>query len=196
METLKEAAMATVQVERPLTYDDLRQMPEDRNRYEIINGVLFVSPSPNRAHQLVSIGLFKAVSAYVDANKLGVLLYAPVDVRLGPHNVVEPDLLFLRSDRFHLYEASGIVEGPPDLVVEIVSPSTTRIDAIDKAALYASTGVPEYWLLNPAPKTFRLLVLGPDGTYHDAKPIAGRFHSTVIAGLVINPEELFGVLGH
>src|SRR6476661_2017100 len=122
----KEAIMATAQLARPLTYDDLRQMPDDLNRYEIINGVLFVSPAPNRAHQLLSIRLFKAVSAHADMHDLGELLYAPVDVRLGPHNVVEPDLLFLRRDRFHLYEASGVVEGPPDLAVEIVSPSSTR----------------------------------------------------------------------
>lgn len=183
--------MATTQLERPLTYDDLLQMPDDHNRHEIINGVLFVSPSPNRAHQLLSIALFKAVSAHVDANKLGVLLYAPVDVRLGPHNVVEPDLLFLRSDRFHLYEPRGVVGGTTDLVVEIVSPSSFRVDAVDKAALYASAGVPEYWLANPETKSFRMLVLGPGGTYHDAEATGGRFHSTVIPGLMIAPATLF-----
>lgn len=188
--------MAAVQLERPLTYDDLLAMPDDLNHYEIINGVLLVSPAPNRAHQLTSIRLFRVLDAFTERHGLGDIYYAPVDVRLTPFSVVEPDLLFIRTKRLAIYTEKGVVEGPPDLVVEIVSPSSTRIDAIDKAALYASAGVPEYWLTNPETKTFRLLILGSDGTYHDAEAADGRFQSTVIPGLVIDPEELFRGLGH
>src|SRR6478672_9953454 len=152
MEAVKEAAMATIQLDRPLTYDDLRQMPDDRNRYEIINGVLFVSPSPNRAHQQLSVRLFRLLDAFAVRHGCGEVYYAPVDVRLTPFSVVEPDLLFIRTERLAIYTEKGVVEGAPDLVVEIVSPSTTRIDAVDKAALYASASVPEYWLLNPETK--------------------------------------------
>ena len=188
--------MAAVQLERPLTYDDLLAMPDDLNHYEIINGVLLVSPAPNRAHQLTSIRLFRVLDAFTERHGLGDICYAPVDVRLTPFSVVEPDLLFIRTERLAIYTEKGVVEGPPDLVVEIVSPSSTRIDAIDKAALYASAGVPEYWLTNPETKTFRLLILGSDGTYHDAEAADGRFQSTVIPGLVIDPEEIFRGLGH
>ncbi len=185
--------MATVQLARPLTYDDLRQMPDDRNRYEIINGELLVSPAPSRAHQLLAGALYAVVRAHVRAHRLGDLVFAPVDVRLGPHNIVEPDLLFIRANRRNIYKPKGVVEGPPDLVVEIISPSSSSIDQVRKTALYASAGVPEYWLPDPEHRTFRMLVL-EDGVYHDAEPVDGRFHSTVIGGLVIDPEELFADL--
>lgn len=185
--------MATTQLTRPLTYDDLLKMPDDFNRYEIINGELLVSPALSLAHQLLSGQLFKVVSAHVDKRRLGELLYAPVDVRLSPYNVVEPDLLFIRQDRFETYKKRGFIEGPPDLVVEIVSPSSKKIDTVNKAALYAQSGVPEYWLADPEHRVFRLQVLR-DGVYHDAEPIDGRFHSTVIDGLVIDPASIFSTL--
>lgn len=185
--------MATTQLTRPLTYDDLKHMPEDRNRYEIINGELLVSPAPSLAHQLLSGRLFKTLSAHVDTHGLGQLLYAPVDVRLGPHDVVEPDLLFLTRDHFDEYKSKGAIEGPPDLVVEIISPSSASIDAIRKAALYARAGVPEYWLADPERRTFRMLSLR-DGVYRDVEPVDGRFHSSVLAGLVIDPASLFANL--
>lgn len=141
--------MATTQLTRPLTYDDLRQTPDDLNRYEIINGVLFVSPAPKIAHQIVAANLFATVDAHVRQHQPGWWLFAPLDVRLSPHDVVEPDLLFLRQDRFDRYKASGLIDEPPALVVEIISPSSRRTDTVDKAALYARAGIPEYWLADP-----------------------------------------------
>lgn len=185
--------MATGQLARPLTYDDLLQMPDDRNRYEIINGELLVSPSPRRGHQVVAGAIYDLVSPFVRTRGLGRMFFAPIDVRFGPNDVVEPDLLYIRQDRLDIYKESGVVEEPPDLVVEIISPSSTSIDPIRKAALYARAGVPEYWLPNPETRTFRLLVLR-DGVYHDVKPVDGRFHSSVIDGLVIDPAALFADL--
>lgn len=185
--------MATDQLARPLTYDDLLQMPDDRNRHEIINGELLVSPSPNRAHQRLSVRLFMTMISNVQQHRLGEVLYAPVDVRLGVHDVVEPDILFIRADRRVIYQKSGVVEGPPDLVVEIVSPSSSSIDPIRKAALYARAGVPEYWLADPEHRTFRMLVLR-DGIYRDAEPVDGRFHSTVVGGLGIDTTAIFADL--
>jgi Uma2 family endonuclease len=87
-----------------------------------------------------------------------------------------------------------LVEGPPDLIIEVASPSTKKIDGGDKMALYAHAGVPEYWLPNPETRTFRMLMLQDDGTFRDAQPIDGKYHSTVIHGLVIDPEALFADL--
>ncbi len=101
---------------RPLTYDDLRQMPDDRNRYEIIGGELIVSPSPNRSHQKVSLRLTLLIAQYVDAHQLGEVYVAPVDVQLSPHNVVQPDLLFIRQDRLGIYGPTALSEGVTDLV--------------------------------------------------------------------------------
>lgn len=185
--------MATSQLTHPLTYDDLRQMPDDLNRYEIINGELLVSPAPSLAHQLVSVQLFTAVFAHVQQHELGTVLYAPVDVRLGAHDVVEPDTLFLSHERFEKFRTKGTIDGPPDLVIEIISPSSSSVDAIGKAALYARVGVPEYWLPAPEKRSFRMLVL-KDGVYHDIQAVDGCLHSTVLDGLVIDPDALFANL--
>ncbi len=175
---------------RPLTYDDLCQMPDDRNRYEIIGGELIVSPSPNRAHQTISMLLSRMVGNHVAAHRLGNVFAAPVDVQLSPHNVVQPDLLFIRQDRLGIYGPDGPVEGPPDLVVEIISPSSRVMDRIRKAALYADSGVPEYWLVDPERREFQILTLD-QGRYEPVEADGGRFHSTVIPGLVVEPASLF-----
>lgn len=178
---------------RPLTYDDLSQMPDDRNRYEIIGGELIVSPSPNRPHQKVAYRLAQLIGLYVDARQLGELYFAPVDVRLSPHNVVEPDLLFIRQDRLSIYGSTGPVEGPPDLVVEIISPSSRVVDRTRKAALYADSGVPEYWVVDPGERQFQLLIL-TQGQYEALETDDGRFHSTAIPGLIVEPVSLFAGL--
>jgi Uma2 family endonuclease len=175
---------------RPLTYADLCELPDDSNRYEIIGGELIVSPSPNRSHQTVAYRLTQLIGDYVDARQLGQLFFAPVDVRLSAHNVVEPDLLFIRQDRLGIYGPTGPVEGPPDLIVEIISPSSKIMDRIRKAALYADSGVPEYWLVDPEKRDFQLLTL-EQGQYEPAEAVDGRFHSTVIPGLVVDPTTLF-----
>ena len=186
--------MATDQRTRPFTYDDLRRMPDDGNRYEIMQGELRVSPAPSIAHQLVAASLYDVINDHARRHRLGRCLFAPVDVMLSPFDVVEPDLLFLKWERLAAYTQRGLIEEPPDLVVEIISPSSSSIDPIRKAALYARAGVPEYWLADPEHKTFRLLVLQDDGIYRDAKPVDGHVHSTVIYGLVIDPATLFADL--
>ena len=181
--------MATVQLERPLTYDDLRRMPDDGYRYEIINGELLVSPSPTTHHQRLVYALSRMIGDVVDQDRLGRILPGPVDVRLGMHTIVVPDLLFIRAERLAI-DKKTLVDGPPDLVVEIASPSTRGRDNVQKAAVYAEAGVPEYWQPDPEQQTFRMQVLS-DGIYHDVAPVDGRFHSTVIPGLVIDPTALF-----
>jgi len=127
---------------RPLTYDDLRQMPDDRNRYEIIGGELIVSPSPNRSHQKVSLRLTLLIAQYVDAHQLGEVYVAPVDVQLSPHNVVQPDLLFIRQDRLGIYGPTALWEGVPDLVSRS-SRHRAASGSGPQGELYADSGVPE-----------------------------------------------------
>ena len=116
-----------------------------------------------------------------------------MDVRLSPHDVVQPDLLFIRRERLHLYQASGVVDGPPDLVVEILSPSSRSIDLIRKPALYARGGVPEYWQADPDRRTLRIFVLR-HGLYDEVLPENGPLRSTVLPGSVIDPTALFANL--
>ena len=184
--------MAT-ELARPLTYDDLPETPVDGSRYEIIGGQLLVSPSPTTDHQRLVRRLLLEIGAHVDEHRLGELLPGPVDVRLGVHTVVVPDLLFVRADRLSIVK-KALIEGAPDLIVEVASPSTRGRDNIQKAAAYAEAGVPEYWLPDPETRAFRMLVLR-DGVYRDAEPVDGRFRSTVLDGLVIDPDALFADLG-
>lgn len=128
---------------RPLTYDDLLPMPKDGKRYEIIGGELHVAAAPSRKHQDALADVFESLRAWVRPRRLGKVYFAPVDVRISPTDIVEPDILFIRQDRLHIVEANT-VEGAPDLIVEVLSPSTRDLDLVRKAALYANAGVEEY----------------------------------------------------
>ena len=122
-------------------------MPDDRNRYETIAGELFVTPAPSLRHQAVLARLHLVLGTYVERHQLGNLLFAPLDVVYGPMTLVEPDLLFVSSQRRRVLTEREVI-GAPDLVVEVLSPSTARTDRGRKRALYQETGVREYWVVD------------------------------------------------
>lgn len=132
---------------RLYTVDDVRNMPDDGNRYETIDGELFVTPAPGWRHQAALRELTYLLTGHVKQFGLGVLLFAPFDIVLGPLTLVEPDILFVRGarrDRFTERELTAA----PDLAVEVLSPSTARTDRGRKRALYQSAGVAEYWIVD------------------------------------------------
>jgi Uma2 family endonuclease len=131
-----------------LTYDDYCELPNDRNRYEILDGELSVAPAPATKHQITLGNLYRIVSIHVLANHTGRLLLAPTDVILAATTVVQPDLVFVSNDRSQVVTPRG-VEGAPSLVVEILSPTTHRTDRVTKAQLYAKHQIPHYWLVDP-----------------------------------------------
>ena len=131
-----------------LTYDDYRLLPNDRNRYEILDGELSVTPAPATKHQIALGNLYRILSIHVFANQTGRLLLAPTDLILAATTVVQPDLIFIDRNRSRVVTERG-VEGAPTLVVEILSPTTHRTDRQTKAQLYAKYGVPHYWLIDP-----------------------------------------------
>ena len=141
-------AMATAGSARKLTYDDLLAMPDDGLRHEIIDGVLYVSPSPSLPHQFTLGKLHQAIANYLDANPVGEAYLAPFDVVFTRHDVVEPDLLFVAVDRLGVLTERN-VSGSPDLVVEILSPSTRRVDLTLKRELFERQAVREYWVVDP-----------------------------------------------
>ncbi|HET8523717.1 MAG TPA: Uma2 family endonuclease [Thermomicrobiales bacterium] len=176
---------------RPFTYEDLLELPEDDGyRYEIIGGELFVSASPLKKHQWTSFRLSLLLGNYVLANDLGEVYHASVDVRLSPYDIVQPDLIFIRKDRTFIY-GDRLVEGAPDLVVEILSPSTKQRDLGPKLALYARAGVREYWVADPEARTLTIHALTDDGGYQRIEPVNGELHSTVLPDLVIDLDFLF-----
>lgn len=135
-----------------LTYQDYLETPDDGNRYEIHEGELSVNPAPGRRHQGVSANFFMALRAHVTQCGLGELYYAPLAVILDDTTIVEPDLVFVETARLGILTDRG-VEGPPTLVVEIISPYSRRIDRVRKLQLYARYEVPYYWIVDPAQRT-------------------------------------------
>ena len=178
-------------ITRPLTYDDLVNTPDDGQRYEIIDGEMIVSASPTRAHQTRRTNVNTVlVDGASDNGRLGMVFFAPVDVRLSPHDIVEPDLLFIRRERLHIYTDIGIVEGPPDIVVEILSPTSHSRDLVRKAKLYAWGQVSEYWQVDPLARTLTVLGL-IDGHYQPVPAENGIQRSLVLPHLRIDVAALF-----
>ncbi len=141
------------------TYADYAALPDDGNRYEIINGVLYMTPAPNSDHQRYSVRLtFRLVQHVEEEQQLGMVFVAPYDVELAPGVVVQPDVLVVLNAQRDIITPQRIV-GAPALVVEITSRSTARYDRDGKLHAYAAAGVREYWIADPAARTIEVLHL-------------------------------------
>lgn len=131
-----------------LNYDDYCLLPNDGKRYEIIDGELFVTPSSNFLHQSVVTNLTYYFSAFLKDHPLQCIVVSPFDVVFSQFDVVEPDLLYVSKARYSVLTDKN-VQGSPDLVVEVLSPSTAKIDRTTKLKLYARFGVEDYWIIDP-----------------------------------------------
>jgi Uma2 family endonuclease len=132
-----------------LTYDDFVQFPDDGLRHELIDGEHYVTPSPNLKHQAVLGNLHLVIGNWLAEHPLGRLFFAPFDVVFTRFDVVEPDLLYMSNERAAEVLTAANVQGAPELVVEIGSPSTRRRDETIKRRLYERAGVSEYWTVDP-----------------------------------------------
>ena len=131
-----------------LTYQDYAALPNDGKRYEILDGELNVSPAPGRRHQSALLRLVVALHAHVTTHGLGEVYVAPFDVILAETTIVQPDIIFVADDRLTIFSERG-AEGAPTLVIEVLSPSTTRTDRTTKLQLYARYAVPYFWIVDP-----------------------------------------------
>ncbi|OGK95030.1 MAG: hypothetical protein A3J45_09530 [Candidatus Rokubacteria bacterium RIFCSPHIGHO2_02_FULL_69_13] len=154
-----------------LTYKDYEALPADGRRYELHDGELSVTPAPTPRHQEISGNLNEILRGHVKTRWLGKVFYSPIDCILSDITVVQPDLLYLDPTRLHLVSARGI-EGPPTLVVEILSPSTAGADRSTKRQLYARHGVPYYWIVDPEARVVEGYVLS-EGAYQLSARVAG-----------------------
>lgn len=177
--------------ERPFTYADLQDMPDDGMRREIINGELVVSPAPTPGHQRVLRSIFRLIDSYALANDAGEVFFAPVDVLFSRFNVVEPDLVFLSNTKPRIPSDQQAIDVPPDLVVEVISPSTRGTDRVRKLALYAGAGVREYWIADPRDRALTILSLTGDDYVEISLDSDGLLSSRVLDGLKFDPNELF-----
>lgn len=176
---------------RKLTYEDYVLFPEDGQRHEIIDGEHYVSPAPTPKHQRVSMRLSIRVGGFVEKHSLGEVLAAPTDVLLSRHDVLQPDILFISNERARIV-AEKNVQGAPDLVVEILSSSTRKLDERIKPARYELLGVSEYWIVDPLAD--RVHVFRPEGeSFRKAAELSGDdvLTTPLLPGLEIPLRYLF-----
>ncbi|MBI4638387.1 MAG: Uma2 family endonuclease [Candidatus Rokubacteria bacterium] len=151
-----------------LTYRDYEALPADGRRYELHEGELSVTPAPGTQHQRVVGRLYRLLCQHAEAHRLGEVFVSPVDCILSDTTVVQPDIVYVESARSPLVSARGI-EGPPTLVVEVLSPSTAQLDRGTKLQLYARYRVPYYWIVELEGQCIEAYALA-EGTFK----LAGR----------------------
>lgn len=147
-----------------LTYEDYLEFPDDGNRHELIEGDHVATPAPNIRHQRLVGRLFTRLIRFVEERSLGEVFMAPTDVVLSEHEVVQPDVLFVAREHLDRIGEAHL-DGPPDLIVEVVSETTRRRDEVLKRHLYERRGVAEYWLVDPVVETVKVFRRTPDGRY-------------------------------
>lgn len=179
-----------VALSHQLDYGDLQRLREERSeRLEVIDGELFVTPSPSRLHQLVSKRLSHIFQQMIDDAGIGDFYYAPLDVQLGPRDVVQPDLVVVLKGHFAVFTEAAIA-GIPDLAVEIVSPTTGRTDRVIKRDRYARFRVPEYWLIDPDARHITVYADPREGHYQITRTFTDTAVSTIIPSLTVDVAAL------
>lgn len=137
------------------TYEDFVNFPDDGKRHEIIDGEHYVTPSPNTKHQTIVFNLAAAFAGYLRTHAVGAAFVAPFDVVFSDVDIVEPDLLYISRSRASILTDQH-VRGAPDLVVEILSTGTRKIDEVTKRKVYERFGVFEYWIVDPELETIKI----------------------------------------
>ena len=180
-----------IQKNKRWTYDDYINLPDDHNIYEIIEGNLYMTPAPTPKHQNVSLNLAFLIKSYLKEHLIGKIYEAPIDVLLGQQTVVRPDILFI-SKKYLSIVAEKNIQGPPDLVVEIISPGTIQKDRILKVKTYAKFGVKYLWLIDPDNQTLEAFELAKE-TCRLIESLAGEevFNPSLFPGLSIPLKELW-----
>ena len=174
-------------------YTDLLSMPNDGRRYEIHGGELVVVPAPRLRHQIVTGTIYTLLDAYA-ATRGGRAVIAPFDIVLDEHDVVQPDVVFFRAERVHLLDLDAETRASPDVVVEVLSPSTAAIDRGRKMRMFARYGVPEYWIVDPVVLEIEIHALDPDtATYRHAHTVAetDTARSVLLPDLTVDATHIF-----
>ncbi|MBI4715000.1 MAG: Uma2 family endonuclease [Nitrospirae bacterium] len=175
------------------TYEDYLLFPEDGKRHELIDGEHHMTPAPSTRHQRISRRLLTAFENFLKNSKRGEVFYAPTDVVLSDMDVVQPDLLIVLAPHASII-TEKCIQGVPDLLVEILSETTRKIDEVVKRKLYERYGVQEYWIVDPELETVKIYRMTERG-YARADEVSlegGDALSTpLLPGLQISLSEIF-----
>jgi Uma2 family endonuclease len=176
---------------RPLTVHDFRELPEGPPYYQLIEGDLYMVPSPDLFHQDILLNVAYLLRRYLEKHPIGTVHIAPSDVELSDLNVYEPDIYFVAESRKSILTKQGAT-GAPNLVVEVLSPKTAKHDKGTKRSVYARAGVEELWMVDP--QTREVLVYQfqksadlPAATYGEKQ----KFESRLFPGLKIPVAKIF-----
>ena len=173
-----------------LTYQDYANLEGDE-RYELLDGELILVAAPDEDHQKASLRMIVRKNAFVDENDLGRVFHAPYDVLFTDTDVVQPDVMFVSKERYHIRTPANI-QGAPDLAVEILSPSSSRRDWHHKRELYARHGVREYWIIDPTNRIVSVLQLRDGALEIEQTCTEGdTAESLVLEGFSVSLAELF-----
>jgi len=140
------------------TYDDYLTLPNDGKRHEILDGDLVMTPAPPAEHQRNLGRLYRVIDDFVRKHGMGEVLLSPVDVVFSMTDVVQPDIVFISKERLHIVTRKNIVAAP-DIVVEIITEATEKMDRVTKKELYERYGVEEYWIVDPEKQTIEVYEL-------------------------------------
>ncbi|MBI1865145.1 MAG: Uma2 family endonuclease [Nitrospirae bacterium] len=180
------------------TYEDYLLFPEDGRRREIIDGELYnadiaLGRSPSLKHQRTSANLLETLNAFVRPDGVGMIVQAPFDVVFPNENVVQPDLSFVSTARVSII-AKKCIQGPPDLIVEILAEETWRLDETIKRKLYERHGVPEYWIVDPELETVKVFRMTDQGYVRAAelsRESGDALSTPLLPGLAVPLADIF-----
>jgi Uma2 family endonuclease len=173
------------------TYEDYAALPQDEQRYEIVNGVLVMAPSPTPEHQDIVGMIAHYLLVHVKLAGLGRVFAAPLDIDLGQKNVFQPDVVVILNVHLDRITKKRII-GAPDLVVEVVPPGSGVMDRIAKYGIYARAGISEYWIVNAKRQTVEVHVL-ENGEYRSLGVFQGQHTllSRIVPALPVRVEQFF-----
>lgn len=182
---------ATIDRSKEWTVDEYLMLGEMNTPCQLINGELFMSPSPAPYHQIISGNLYEILKA--ESRKAeDIVFFSPIDLYIDRKNVYQPDLIYISKENKQIITTRGI-EGVPDVVIEIISPSNIFSDRNTKKKVYQKIGVKEYWIVDPANQTLEIYLHDQSNPEVPHLYLAGegKVISTVISGLEFDLKSIF-----
>lgn len=175
--------MTQTLIQPPKTILEVWESLPEGTLCQLINNNLIMSPAPSILHQEILNEINVGIAIFLRTNQLGKVLIAPLDVQFSMENILQPDIIFIKNENLNKLKSKRL-SGAPDLVIEILSPSTSQFDYVEKKIIYERSGVQEYFIVEPDSKSVDSFFL-KNGKYEEQKSVTGRINSKLL-GTEIN----------